>query len=48
MIGSEEAFGLRLMISLGTIVSGDDVLNSEFEFTEDGRIIANGQPINLP
>lgn len=48
LIGSEEALGLRLMISLGTIVSGDDILTSEIEFTEDGRIIANGQPINLP
>lgn len=48
LIPSEEAFGLRLMISLGTIVAGDDILSSEIEFTEDGRIIANGQPFNLP
>lgn len=48
LIGREEALGLRLIISMGTIVAGDDVLNSEIEFTEDGRFIANGQPINLP
>ena len=45
LIGSDEVLGLRMMISLGTVVAGDDRLTSEIEFTEDGGIIANGQPL---
>jgi len=48
LIRNEEALPLRIAISMGTIVTGDDVLSSEVEFTEGGRIIANGQTINLP
>lgn len=44
----QEAIGFRLMISIGTIAAGNDFLRSEIEFTEDGRVIANGQPINIP
>lgn len=47
-IDSELVFGLRLMIGLGAVVAGDDLLRSEIELREDGRIIANGQPFNLP
>ena len=45
VIGEEEVFGIRMLIRLGTVSQGDDLLTSEIELTEDGDIIANGQQL---
>lgn len=47
LVAQEQASGLRMMLAMFAKPAGEgtDSLVSDIEFTEDGRILANGQPI---
>ena len=47
LVAQDQASGLRMMLAMFAkpAAEGTDRLVSDIEFTEDGRILANGQPI---
>ncbi len=46
LLAEQDAMGARMMMGMfGVPGDGEDTLNSEIKFTEDGQILANGQRI---
>ncbi len=47
LLPEDQAFGMRMMMGAFAVVGeGDDTLTSKIEVTDDGKILANGQPLN--
>ncbi|MGB5067092.1 MAG: DUF2125 domain-containing protein, partial [Albidovulum sp.] len=45
LVPEDQAKGVRLMMGLFAVKTGDDTLTSKIEFKEDGGVYANGQRI---